>query len=171
MKLNYKNNILLYVGVLFVSIFNSSAQNHEKDVKEYFKQYLNNRAQLNLINKSLPSLEQCRVVFKDEYTSTYFKFVSNLHKQINAKMAQIDYEEHIDLNIDSFNTNDLKNKKSSYTGGMDEYIHVFKPNIIFHRVTYLFENGSQSYNSIYKFFVNINGNWVFFANPGILFEK
>jgi len=154
-----------------MTAFNSIAQNHEQNAKEYFNQYLNNKDQFRLIARSLPTLEQCKTVFKDEYASIYFNFVSKIHEQINAEIEKIDYEEHVDCTIDLINTNDLKPGNNSYTGGMDEYMHVFNPNVIFYRLTYLFEDNSQSHDSIYKYFVNIDGDWLFFANPGIVFRK
>jgi len=166
-----KRNILLYISLLFISVFNSNAQDAENDAINYFNQYLNNKDQFDLITKSLPTLEQCKVVFKDDFVSTYYDFASKLDKRLKIEISKLDYEEHAGCKIDSWNTNDLKTDNSSYNGGMDEYMHVLKPNIIFYRLTYLFENGSQSHDSIYKFFVNIDGNWIFFANPGIIFGK
>lgn len=169
--MNNKSNILFFICVIFLGVLNSNSQSNENDIKEYFNQYLNSKDQFRLIAKSLPTLEQCKVVFKDEYAPAYYNFISKLDEQINIEISKLEHETHIDCKIDSFNTNDLKNNNSNYNGGMSEFAQVFNPDINFYRLTYLLENGSESYKSTYKFFVNIDGNWLFFANPSIVFRK
>lgn len=164
------NKILIIILILLRPL-NSTSQNNENGAKEYFSKYLNNNDQISLIAKSLPTLEQCKLVFEGENATTYYNFVLKLNEQIKTKISELNYEEHTDCKIDSFNTNDLLAENGNYNRGMVEIIRVFKPNITFYRLTYLFNDGSESYNSVYKFFVNIKGDWIFFANPAIVFRN
>ncbi|WP_299113529.1 hypothetical protein [uncultured Winogradskyella sp.] len=164
-----KKNIL-GICIILLSV-NSYSQNNESKAKAYFNQYLTSKEQFKLIAKSLPTLEQCNAVFKEVYAKRYYEFVSTLDKEIDSAFSKLDFEKHKDCKIESVNTSTLNSEKNSFNGGMDEFQHVFKPNIVFYRVTYVLEDGSESYNSFYKYFVNIDGNWLFFANPGIVFRE
>ncbi len=157
--------------VLFCGTMQMHGQDSKAEVEAYFGQYLNNRAQLELIAVSLPTLDQCKQVFKGENAITYFKFVSKLDKEILEKMSGLDYEEHAKCKVDAIKTDDLGEENTNYDAGMHEYAEVLKNDITFYQLRYFFENGEEAYNSTYKFFVNLEGEWVFFANPGIVFRK
>ena len=167
--IHYIKNIIACICFILLGV-NSYSQNNN-EAKDYFNQYLNSKEQFKLIAKSLPTLEQCHTVFKKEYAKSYYEFISTLDKEIDSAFSKLDFENHKDCKIESVSTSTLNSEKNSFNGGMDEFQHVFKPNIVFYRVTYILEDGSESYNSFYKYFVNIDGNWLFFANPGIVFRE
>ncbi len=166
--MNKKPRLFLYTSIFILTIINCYSQSAENEAKDYFNQFLNSKAQFELISKSLPTLDQCQMVFKNEYASEYFDYMSKFKEEIKEYSQKIELEKHIDCKVETINTSSLNDTKTS---NMNEYSHVFKPNITFYRLTYILKNGEESVRSLYKYFVNADNKWLFFPNPAIVFRN
>ncbi len=144
------------------------AQDYSGQLKTYFMGYLKGSALLDMGMKSLPTLEDCKLVFKDEDAATYFKYVEEMRKKTGAETAK-DTSVFVDVRIESFTSGDLVNGKGNFAGGMKNCADKIKPNCVFYEVNMLRTVGAEAGVS-YKYWVNINGRWVFFPKPWRAFE-
>ena len=151
--------------------FSSYSQQKKDPVNKYFDQYLTNKKIFNLIEKSLPTLEECKLVFTGENAKTYFDEIQEVKGVIKNIVSKLEPETLTESSYRAFNSNDTKkdNGKSYY--GMSEIKDVLKPNITFYHITYKDSNGSDSRFSPFKFFVKLNGKWLFFPKPTRVFRK
>ena len=138
------------------------AQDYSAEAKEHFCKYLDIKSQMNFMKEALPSLDDCKLVFKGKSAYTYFGYIEDMKRQLNPN--QQDNETFADCRIRSFTTYDIQQGKGNYAGGMKKIKDMLQPNVTFYRVTYLREKDAE-FGVSYKYFVNIKGKWVFFPKP------
>ena len=112
---------------------------------------------------SLPSLDDCKMVFKDTNADKYFEKIKeiNEHWKENIELSESN-EIYVDCQIESFTTSDLY--LGDDLGGMERIKNKLQPNVTFYSVRYLREKDSQT-GMVYKYFVNIKGDWIYFPKP------
>lgn len=155
---------LIFLSLFFLSISKFIfAQDNSKQAREYFGKYIDSKEFLELCINSLPTLDECKLLFKEQNAYTYFGSLEDIRKQLNLELAKpnIRYE---DLRIETFTTEDIQNNKGNYAGGMKNIADKLQPNIRFYNVNML-KNKGDKYGVDYQSVININGKWIFCPKP------
>ena len=155
---------LIFLSLFFFSLSKSIfAQDNSKQAREHFGKYLDSKKFLELCIKSLPTLDECKLLFKGQNAYTYFGSIEDIKRQLNEELSKpfIKYE---DLRIESFTTEDIQNNKGNYAGGMKIIADKLQPNIRFYNVNFL-KNKDDKDGMKYQSVININGKWVFCPKP------
>ena len=156
------NIILLIVISNFINIA-SYGQDYSEEAKEYFSGYLDTESQMELFTTSLPTLEECKLIFKNENANIFYEYVETLKIEIeNEELIEKEY--FAVCKVESFSTCDFEKETNYIVGGMYKIKDKFKDKIIFYQVTYLREQDAV-YGVNYNYFVNIKGRWVFIPKP------
>lgn len=155
----------------FLLIISVSAFSQEKEeIAAFFDQYLTTKSQLEMIEKSIPTLEECKLVFKGDDAKVYHDAIQSVKTEIEKMKKTIPNETFVKSTYEEFNSNDAIAGDKNSTYGMHRISKRLKPDIQYYMVSYLDQNGSQSRLSPYKFFVYLNGKWRFFPKPTIVFK-
>ena len=146
--------------ILLFNLNSSVAQDYSQQGKLYFSGYLSTKAMSDLISNSLPTLEDCKLIFKGKYAYTYFGMLEEakieLTKSINQENKSFE-----DVNLYAFSTQDILLGQANYASGiLKENIENLQPYVIFYKLEFLKLKGDTAGIS-YKYWVNINGKWVF----------
>ncbi len=156
---------LLLLVVLTTS--NCFSQDLSDNAKKYFGNYMNSKKFYDMLVTSFPNQENVKLVLKDSSAFKYFDWlIANKSKMLKKSDSAIVYE---DIRIESFTTEDVLSDKKNYAGGMSKIKDFLKPAVIFYEVNYLKKKGDQ-FGMAFKFFVNINGNWLIFPKPWQAFD-
>jgi hypothetical protein len=145
------------------------AQQTNETAKENFKKYLDGKLFLEYAAKSLPTLDECKMIFKGSNADSVYA----LTQEMKAKLSQAgkSSETFVDVSAESFTTEDmLEGKRGAYTGGMKRIADKINPNIIFYKITYLRTVGAES-GMAYNCWVYINKRWVFVPKPWNAFKS
>ncbi len=144
---------------------------------QFFNSYLSSKDQYEMLENSFPTLEECKLVFVDNYAQIYFNwlnelkstyFNSNLTKDFLTDFGMIRYafsEEDktainsgktvfSKVNFDFTSTNDFKVEWKKY----------YQPNLKLYRITFLIE-AKDTEGFDYNAFVSINKKWKYFPKP------
>ncbi len=141
---------------------NNEAQDLTAGAKRYFSGFTSSSQINDMLLRSLPTAEECSLVFTGNSADEYFKWISDMKsKGMDKQTEQVSYA---DVAISSFTTEDIIADKKNYAGGMSEVKDRLKPHVTFYQAKYLKNKGDQS-GMEYNYFVNINGNWIFFPKP------
>jgi hypothetical protein len=146
--------------ILLFNLNSSVAQDYSQQGKLYFSGYLSTKAMSDLISNSLPTLEDCKLIFKGKYAYTYFGMLEEakieLTKSINQENKSFE-----DVNLYAFSTQDILLGQANYASGiLKENIENLQPYVIFYKLEFLKLKGDTA-GSSYKYWVNINGKWIF----------
>jgi len=158
-------------AVIFITLaaMTANAQNYSDQAKIYFAKYLTSKSMTELITKSLPTLDDCKLVFKGQNAYTYFGVIEEMKSKLGAEL-QKENETFVDIGIEIFSTQDIEQGKGNYAGGMKNIVDKLQTYVTFYKVELLREKGAEM-GVAYKYWVNINGRWVFFPKPFTAFEK
>lgn len=159
---------LLFLFAFLAGTSASFAQNYSQQAKTYFNQYLSTQTMTDLIRNSLPTLEDCQLVFKDAYAKQYFDYVEKSKEQMLPGQVKQD-EKFVAVGVDVFSTQDIQQKKGNYAGGMNGIADKLQAYVTFYKVELLRTEGADAGVS-YNYWVNINGRWVFFPKPWHAFK-
>jgi hypothetical protein len=157
-----KFKITLTLIVSLLTAITALAQDYSVEAKDHFSQFTDTKSQMELIKKSLPSLAQCKLIFKKKSAYTYFGWVEDMKSTINTTPEKNKTFEA--CRIESFTTYDIQQGKGNYGGGMEGIQDQIQTNVTFYKVTYLREKNAE-FGLSYRYFVNIKGNWVFIPKP------
>lgn len=148
----------------------STFSQEKNEVTKFFDQYLTYKAQMEMIEKSIPTLEECQLVFIGDNAKVYHDAIQSFKKEIQKMKVEVPDETFVKSLYEDFSSNDAKanNKKSTF--GMHRIAKRLKPNIQYYMVSYVDQNGTESRLSPFKFFVNLNGKWLFFPKPTKVFN-
>ena len=144
-------------------------QNNSAQAKNYFSKYKDKKTFTELCIKSLPTLEECKLVFKGQNAYTYFGSLEDWKKVLNAELKK-QPETYVELIVQSFTTEDIQRKKGNYAGGMQNLSDKLLQDITFYNIDMLKEKGDKD-GVNYQSWVNINGKWVCFPKPWQSFGK
>jgi hypothetical protein len=164
------------------SLFNSAAENFSiemdtlseeeklsEEAKTFFAKYSSGKAFTDACKKSLPTIEDCKYVFKGQNAYIYFGYIEDIKSQITGD-EKSDMEKYIATKIKIFTTSEIVNKsKGNYAGYMQTIVNKLQPNITFYGVEKIRKPTDESGMS-YKYWVKIGGRWVFFPKMGDAFE-
>jgi len=158
-----KNNFLklLLVGFLFQFTNAQSQDNYEK-AKEYFSKFKSQKEITNLLMNSLPSLEDCKLVFKGEDALTFFKYAESIKSQINETAT--DTIQYVNVMVKSFTPSDINEGKGNYAGGMRNIKDKLREDVTFFEIKYL-KKAEDEFGMSYKYWVKIDKRWVFLPKP------
>jgi hypothetical protein len=156
---------LFFIAVLFAST--SVAQDLSSNAKKYFGNYMHNSKLHEILVNSFPTQEEIKLIFKDNNAYTYFGWLIDYKSQMLKKPDSSNFYQSI--RVESFTTEDVLADKENYAGGMAKIKDYLKPGITFYEINYLKAEGDHS-GMAYKYFVNINGKWLFFPKPWKAFE-
>ena len=149
--------------------FSSFAQDYLDETTSYFDQYLTSKAQFKLLEVSFPTLNDCKKVFEGKNARIYYERIQKIKNEITEIQSTIDLEVYVKSSVKSFSSNDAKSLDGRFSYGMDRIKEVLRPDITFYLIYYTDKHGWRSRYSPLKFFVNLDGKWVFFPKPTVVF--
>ncbi|WP_300665518.1 hypothetical protein [Fluviicola sp.] len=167
--MNRKISTLITVMMMTLVTMTTVAQDQSDQAKNYFAEYLTSKSMTELIARSLPTLEECKLVFKEQDAETYFKAIEAMKSKAEADPKE-ENETFSDVQIDRFSTEDIEQQKGNYAGGMDQILEKLQLGVVFYKVSLLREKDAER-GLAFKYWVHINGRWVFFPKPYHVFEK
>lgn len=147
----------------------ASAQDLSDQAKNYFAKHLDSKSMAELILKSLPTLEDCKSVFKKPDAETYFKAIEEMKAKQGTELSE-ESEAFADVRIESFSTRDIKEGNGSYAGGMEGIVDRLQPDVVFYKISLLREKDAER-GLAFKYWTYLNGRWVFFPKPYSVFEN
>jgi len=148
--------------LLLISITGLKAQDYSETGKIYFRQNTLNKG-AEAIKLHLPTLEDCKFVFNGTNPYTYYGFLEEIKKSWQEN-TQKDTGRFADVLVSCFSTQDIDLGKGNYAGGMTKTRPKLQPYVLFYKVT-LVKNPGEDYGNSMKYWVNIQGRWVYF--PGL----
>ncbi len=161
-----KSKALLILLVIIAISFPVKAQDYSEQAKIYFSKYIDNNAFFNLSTNSLPSLDDCKLVFKGKNAYTFFGYIEDLKNSLKKKQKK-NLENYADIKIESLTTAEIERGKG--TGGMKSIIDKLQPKVTFYSINMLRVKGDD-YGVAYNYWVKIDNRWVFFPKPWIPFS-
>ncbi|MBK6833927.1 MAG: hypothetical protein IPG89_06490 [Bacteroidetes bacterium] len=142
-----------------------------QDATKQFSTTKSKKEMLTLISKSMPTLEDCKAIYKtNEDAEFYFKFSEDMKTKLSEEIAKTEDEKFVDISFETFTTEDIAAGKGNYAGGMTKLNGKLKPAITFYKVELLREKGAE-YGMSYKYWVYINSKWVFLPKPYSAFKN
>lgn len=166
-----KRNIYTLTAVFLLTLVSltASAQDLSDQAKTYFSKHLDSKSMAELILESLPTLEDCKSVFKEPDAETYFKAVEEMKAKQGTELSE-ETEAFADVRIESFSTRDIQEGNGNYAGGMEGIVDRLQPDVVFYKISLLREKDAER-GLAFKYWGFINGRWVFFPKPYSVFEK
>lgn len=147
----------------------TKAQDQSEQAKTYFSGYLDSKSMAELLIKSLPTLEDCRLVFKGKDAETYFQAVEEMKAKQGTELSE-ESEAFADVKVESFSTRDIEQGNGNYAGGMEGIKDKLQSDAVFYKVSFLREKDAER-GLAFKYWLHLNGRWVFFPKPYSVFEK
>ena len=157
---------VLFFSTLYTGLF---AQTPAENPESFFKKYLNSKAFQDLCSTSLPSSEECKFVFDDQSASKYFSYSEEL-KKIMLSLQKKTAEEFVDIEIETFTTEDIKLNRGNYAGGMKSIETRLKEDVTFYKVTLLREKDAEN-GMAYKYWIYTGSKWIYFPKLWSAFRE
>ena len=154
---------ILYIGLLMALPFPSLAQDYTVKANDFFRKYTDSKALLELALKALPTMEDCKMVFKEKNAYTYFGFVEDMKKKMQEEATKPG-ETFKAVRVTANTSCDLERGQGDFPGGMTKCIGSFHSNVTFYAVTLLPEEGATA-GVTYSYWIRIDGRWVYFPKP------
>jgi len=146
--------------------FYSFAQDNLTEAKTYFSKYLNTNNFMEDWIKALPTLEECKLVFKGTNADSCFNYIEEMKSKMKVETGTPFY---VDLQVESFTTVDILQGKGNYTGGMGKIGDRLQKDIVFYKIELLKTKGAEN-GMAYNYWVKLNGRWVWFPKPWRAFK-
>jgi hypothetical protein len=160
-----------YIISLIVILVFSASNIVAQDAAKQFTNVKSKKEMLTLISKSMPTLEDCKAIYKTkEDAEYYFKFSEDMKTKLSEELAKTEDEKFVDISFETFTTEDIAAGKGNYAGGMTKLNGKLKPAITFYKVELLREKGAE-YGMSYKYWTFINSKWVFLPKPYSAFKN
>lgn len=159
------------IAVLLMTLVavTTTAQDQSEQAKTYFGKHLDSKSMAELLIKSLPTLKDCRLVFKEKDADTYFKKIEEMKAEQGTELSE-ESEVFADVRVESFSTRDIEAGNGNYAGGMEEIKDKLQPDVVFYKVSFLREKDAEL-GLAFKYWIYLNGRWVFFPKPYSVFEN
>lgn len=154
---------------MIISVIAGSGQIYEEQAKTVFSKFKNTTEVAQYIYYNLPTLEECRYVFKDAIADTFYNKI-NASKVTLEQLKEIPEQTFEGVKIQTFSSDDVIAERGNTNGGMTGIKNVFRPGIIFYKVSFL-KKKEDEYGIAYKYFIFINSRWVFFPKPYAILPK
>lgn len=155
--------------LMIISVISGYGQINEEQAKSFFSKFNNTTEVAQYIYYNLPTLEECRYVFKDTIADTFYNKLNAL-KVPFEQIKEIPEQTFEGVKILTFSTDDVIAERGNSNGGMTGIKNVFRPGIIFYKVSFL-KKKEDEYGIAYKYFIFINSRWVFFPKPYAILPK
>jgi hypothetical protein len=155
-----------FLIMLSLSIY---SQDYSEQAKNHFSKYLDSKLFIELCSKSFPTIEECKLVFKGQNAYTYFGYIEDIKSKMAEELKK-DSEKFLDIRIEAFCTSDIIQDKGNYAGGMKSMSDKLQNYVTFYEIN-LLRTMEAEFGVAYKYWVNINGRWVFFPKPWNAFSK
>lgn len=147
---------------------NADILREKSEAMTFFSQYTDINSFHNFISQSLPTLDDCKLIFKNNGDAySYQGMIENTKDNIVTNSFK--NQDISDIKIETFTTEDIKKGKGNYSGGMKDIVDKLQPNITFYKVS-LLETGNE-YGTSYKYWIKIDDRWVFFPKLWRPFER
>ena len=160
---------MIAVFLMTLIAMSTKAQDQSEQAKTYFSGYLDSKSMAELLIKSLPTLEDCKSVFREPDAETYFKAIEEMKAKQGTELSE-ESEAFADVRVESFSTRDIEQGNGNYAGGMEGIKDKLQPDAVFYKVSFLREKDAER-GLAFKYWGYINGRWVFFPKPYSVFEK
>ncbi len=172
-------NFILAILCFSAMIFSEKgllAQDKSPTADTFFSAGLHKMTREILFVSSLPTLEECEMIFKPESAQRYFAGTRTYHKKIidylvMRGLAEVDATQDVKFEVDTFTMKDILAKKRNYAGGMQMIMEHYLPDLemTFYSVAYMDEE-TDIYGTRYNNFVYLNERWVFMPKPWRILE-
>ena len=156
--------------IIFLLLLSSSlfGQTDAEKAKIYFSQFADSKAVIEFCARSLPTLEECKMVFKDEYAGKYFASLEHWKTELTEETKNNTIKFY-GLKITLFTAEDVRQDKGNYASGMKSIVNELQPNVTFCNFNMQQNAGDEGYGINYQSAVYLNGRWIFFPKPWRLF--
>ncbi|HEY1039109.1 MAG TPA: hypothetical protein VGF30_06870, partial [Bacteroidia bacterium] len=94
--------LFLHLTLLIFITSHTKAQKTAEEAKAFFNDYKTTVTITDLIRHSLPTLEECKVVFSGDNAKTYFNSLEEMKAKMNEPIKE--GETFVDIGIESFTT-------------------------------------------------------------------
>ena len=158
-------NKSILAGLLVFTLTAWKAHINTSDPKAYFGNYLNQKSFVDMAFRSLATPEQCRQVFTDSAARIYSDAMIKMKTAYDTTSAiGTASETFVDVDYEKFTTENVLAGKGNYAGGMAGIKSLLKPGTTFYKIELLREKGAE-HGMAYNYWVNLEGQWVFFPKP------
>ena len=151
--------------LIFIILFIFSNAQNDKEAKTYFSKYLNSKNYMTEWAKELPTLEECKAVFKGVNADTCYQYIEAMKDKMMKNNTGPVF---VDLYITSYTTADIIEGKS--TGSMKAIGNRLQNNVTFYKIEFLKTSGAEG-GVAFNYWVKINNKWVFFPKPWRAFKE
>jgi hypothetical protein len=156
-----KKVVLLFT--LTVSVITGYGQIYEDQAKSFFSKFKNSTEVAQYIYYNLPTLEECRLVFKGAVADTFYTKINALKVPVEQVIDSPE-QRFEGVKISTFSSDDVIAERGNTNGGMIGIRNVFLPGVVFYKVSFL-KKKEDEYGLAFKYFVFLNGRWVIFPKP------
>lgn len=143
-----------------------AVQNDQNEAEKYFTVFLgkngNDLAEVFLQHQ--PSLNDCKIVFTDEYYKTAFQNINQMYAGLSEQMDTQNerFKNKSACRATPFTTDEvIANTCKPCPGIMFKIADKFRPGVTCYRLEFL-ETAESEFGSSYAFFTKINERWVYF---------
>jgi hypothetical protein len=139
-------------------------QNYKEQAAVFFNTFKKESTVQQYIINNLPTLEECKFVFKDNIADSFFAKITALRREVPDNMQLPDQSFEGGLKVTTFTSDDIIAERGEVNGGMLEIKEVFHPGVIFYKISFLKKKGDE-HGLAFKYFVFINCRWIYFTKP------
>jgi len=144
----------LVIAILIATQF-LFGQNNSEQANTHFGKTLDSKVFLELCVKSLPTIDDCKLLFERQNAYTFYGFITDLKSKFQEELKE-PIEKLVNLKVESFTTEDVQSGKGNYVGGMEKIADKLQPAVTFYKIDLLREKDAE-FGVAYKYWVNING--------------
>jgi hypothetical protein len=141
-------SVILTALLVLTTLFSAYSQDYTASAKKYFAGVTNSSQMADLIAKSTPTLEECRLILSEDWVWKYYGNIQdNMANEIKKMKA---------LN-ESYSSFEVKTFTCEQMG--DACGKVFNKLVTLYGAEFKQNSGGKTQ---YNFWVNVNGRWVYF---------
>ena len=172
-----KGLVIFFFIILISSCINDSQKIDDNPNFKYFDNYLSSKSQYDMLKTGFPTLEECKLVFKDKYASTYYNWLNAIkdeyfntgkNKNFLTYFGMIKYvftkDEENTINSGAKIFKSVKYDSISTSEFREEWKTFYQPSVKIYSVVFLNEINDET-GFEYNGFISINNQWKFFPKP------
>jgi len=163
--------------LIIVSCGNFAQKTDENPNLSFFDKYLSSNSQYEMLKISFPTLEECKLVYKDPYATTYFNWLNQIQTDYFKSGKTTDFlsdfgtiryvfdeEEETLINNGDKKFKTVKTDIISTSVFKEEWKKYYQSNVNIYRIIFL-NAINDEYGFEHNGFVFINNQWKFFPKP------
>jgi hypothetical protein len=149
-----------------------AAVSEPEPANTYFNRYSDTRSFMNFMVASLPTEAECKLIFVGEDATKYFQFISQIRKQLLLQVARAEEERVEKVDINAFTYADFETGKVRNSAGQQlaSILPKFKQSFTFYE-TQIKTSPGYSFSDAYRYWVKVDGKWVFLFKPWLAFQN